>query len=133
MKEVGLDSSSAGRSCHEFSGGQKQRIAIARALMLNPRLLIFDESLSGLDPETHGQLLELILRCKNLLGISILLISHDLAQVANIADFVAVMHQGRIVEHRRAAEFFSDPKHSATLDLLDAPVEKSRFAVAGGQ
>jgi peptide/nickel transport system ATP-binding protein len=133
MKEVGLDSSSAGRSCHEFSGGQKQRIAIARALMLNPRLLIFDESLSGLDPETHGQLLELILRFKNLLGISILLISHDLEQVANVADFVAVMHQGRIVEHRRTAEFFSDPRHSATLDLLDAPVEKSRFAVAGGQ
>jgi peptide/nickel transport system ATP-binding protein len=133
MKEVGLDSSSADRSCHEFSGGQKQRIAIARALTLNPKLLIFDESLSGLDPETRGQLLELILRLKNILGISILLISHDLEQVANVADFVAVMHRGRIVEHRRTAALFRDPKHSATLDLLNVPTQKSRVAAGGAQ
>jgi peptide/nickel transport system ATP-binding protein len=130
IKKVGLDPAAADRSCHEFSGGQKQRIAIARSLALNPQLLIFDESLSGLDSETRGQLLELILQLKETLSISVLLISHDLEQVASIADFVAVMHHGRIVEHRRTTELFSHPTHAATLDLLDAPAEKSRLAFA---
>jgi ABC-type glutathione transport system ATPase component len=131
MEQVGLNPFAGDRSCHDFSGGQKQRIAIARALSLNPQLLILDESLSGVDSETRDQLLELILRLKNTLRISFLLISHDLDQVAASADFVAVMHQGSIVEHRPSPELFSNPTHAATLDLLEAPSEKAQFTFAG--
>jgi ABC-type oligopeptide transport system ATPase subunit len=131
MEQVGLNPFAGDRSCHDFSGGQKQRIAIARALSLNPQLLILDESLSGVDSETRDQLLELILRLKNTLRISFLLISHDLDQVAASADFVAVMHQGSIVEHRPTPELFSNPTHAATLDLLEAPSEKAQFTFAG--
>jgi peptide/nickel transport system ATP-binding protein len=131
MEQVGLNPFAGNRSCHEFSGGQKQRIAIARALALKPQLLILDESLSGLDPKTRDQLLDLIVQLKNTLGIAFLLISHELEQVAEIADFVAVMHQGRIVEHRRTEELFCNPKHPATLDLLDVPAEQSQFTLVG--
>jgi len=99
MQQVGLDPDRAGRSCHEFSGGQKHRIAIARALALEPKLLIFDESLSALDPETQQEILRLLGELKQQLGITQLLISHDLALVSAIADQVVVMQQGRIVDH----------------------------------
>lgn len=100
MLETGLDPATANRSCHEFSGGQKQRLAIARALALEPRLLIFDESLSGLDPETRNEILDLLknLRCR--LGITQLLISHDVETVSTVADSIVLMRNGRIVEHR---------------------------------
>jgi peptide/nickel transport system ATP-binding protein len=98
MESVGLDSSAGDRSCQQFSGGQKQRLVIARALAVNPKLLIFDESLSGLDPGTQREMIELMVQLKAKLGISQLLISHDLDLVHSVADSVVLMSEGRIVE-----------------------------------
>jgi len=95
------------RSCHEFSGGQKQRLVIARALALEPSLLIFDESLSGLDPETRDEILDLLVSLRRKLGITQLLISHDLEFVSRFADNVAVMHDGKIVQQLNSADMLS--------------------------
>ena len=100
MEQTGLDPAVAHRSCHEFSGGQKQRLVIARALALQPSLLIFDESFSGLDPETRNEILDLLVSLRQKLGITQLLISHDLEVVSRVADSVAVMHDGRIVKQQ---------------------------------
>jgi len=108
MQQVGLDPDRAGRSCHEFSGGQKHRIAIARALALEPKLLIFDESLSALDPETQREILKLLRELKHKLGITQLLISHDLALVAAIADKVILIEQGRVVDHIAGQKLMAD-------------------------
>ena len=98
MLRVGLDPAAGHRSCHEFSGGQKHRLAIARALTLQPKLLIFDESLSGLDPGTQTQILALLCELKTALAIPQLLISHDLDLVSSVADVIAVMRDGKIAE-----------------------------------
>jgi ABC-type glutathione transport system ATPase component len=98
LQRVGLDPSTADRSCHEFSGGQKHRLVIARALTLQPKLLIFDESLSGLDPETQAGILVLLREIKGRLGITLLLISHDLELVSSVADEIAVMREGRVID-----------------------------------
>jgi ABC-type glutathione transport system ATPase component len=108
---VGLDPAAAHRACHEFSGGQKQRLVIARALSLKPKLLILDESLSGIDPETREGILELLRTLKEQLGITQLLISHDLELVSAFADSIALMHDGRIVEHQNSATVFKDREH----------------------
>ena len=100
MLETGLDPATANRSCHEFSGGQKQRLAIARALALEPQLLIFDESLSGLDPETRDEILDLLKSLRSRLGITQLLISHDAEIISTVADSIVVMRDGRIVAHQ---------------------------------
>jgi len=105
MQQTGLDPTTAHRSCHEFSGGQKQRLVIARALALEPSLLIFDESLSGLDPETQEEILDLLVSLRRKLGITQLLISHDLDLVSRVADSVVVMRDGRVVEHQDTKEF----------------------------
>lgn len=121
LQRVGLDPISADRSCYEFSGGQKHRLVIARALTLQPKLLIFDESLSGLDPETQAGILALLRELKNRLGKTQLLISHDLELVSSVADSVAVMRDGRLVKHLDAGEilghlepWWNDGKLSAT-------------------
>ncbi len=98
IRRVGLDPADAGRSCHNFSGGQKHRLAIARSLALEPKLLIFDESLSGLDPQTRAEILSLLSELKTTLGITQVLISHDLELVSAVADSVALIRDGRIVE-----------------------------------
>jgi len=108
MQRVGLDPDAAGRCCHEFSGGQKHRIAIARALALEPKLLIFHESLSALDPETQREILKLLRELKHKLGITQLLISHDLALVAAIADKVILIEQGRVVDHIAGQKLMAD-------------------------
>ena len=104
LERVGLDPVTADRGCHEFSGGQKHRLVIARALALQPKLLILDESLSGLDPETQAAILGLLGELKDRLGITQLLISHDLELVSSVANSVAVMRDGRVVEQLGAEE-----------------------------
>jgi len=111
MCQVGLDPGAANRSCDEFSGGQKQRLAIARALALRPKLLVFDESLSGLDSTTEHELLQLIRDLKHKLGVTQLLISHDAEMVSAIADSIAVMEDGTISRHESTAKIAANPEH----------------------
>jgi ABC-type glutathione transport system ATPase component len=136
MEEVGLSADWAGRHPLEFSGGQRQRLAIARALALNPSFLILDESLSGLDLSTQAQILNLLLDLQASRGLTYLLISHDLSLVGQVADFVAVMHQGGIVERGARQQVLSNPQHEQTRSLVNsAQALASNFytAQAGGQ
>ena len=136
MEEVGLSASWADRSPLEFSGGQRQRLAIARAVALKPAFLIFDESLSGLDLSTQAQILNLLLDLQKAHSLTYLLISHDLSLVGQIADSVAVMHQGRIVERGARQDIFADPRHPHTRELLGSVrLAESAFrtAQAGGR
>lgn len=113
MESVGLDPASAGRPCQQYSGGQKQRLVVARALALDPRLLIYDESLSGLDPQTKLEMVELIQSLRGKLGISQLLISHELDLVNEVADSVFTMSHGRIAPQKPAKNHRSIPSRAA--------------------
>jgi ABC-type glutathione transport system ATPase component len=120
MRRVGLSADSAGKRPLEFSGGQRQRLAIARALTLEPSILILDEACSGLDLQTQELILDLLASLQAALGMSFIYVSHDLRAVSDFADEVAVMYQGRIVEHRVSTELFEDPKDPYTRELLAA-------------
>ena len=120
MEQVGLSRHWADKLPSQFSGGQRQRLAIARALVLNPQLLVLDEVLTGLDLSLQAQTLNLLLELQARHGLTYLCISHDLQVVAQIADEVAVMDAGRIVERARTAELFRCPSHSCTRALLAA-------------
>jgi peptide/nickel transport system ATP-binding protein/oligopeptide transport system ATP-binding protein len=105
---------------HQLSGGMRQRVMIAMALSCKPKLLIADEPTTALDVTIQAQILDLMNKLKKDMGASILLITHDLAVIAEMAQSVAVMYAGRIVEYAEVVEFFTDPKHPYTLGLMDS-------------
>lgn len=113
---------------HELSGGQRQRVVIAGALALNPRVLIADEPVSSLDASVRGEILNLLLALRDDLGLTVLVVTHDLGLAWNIADRVAVMYLGRIVESGPTAEVLTDPQHPYTQALLSVVPDISRTA-----
>lgn len=118
MEQVGLDTKDAQKHPFEFSGGQRQRMAIARALALEPELLILDESLSALDALNRDLMVQLLVDLQAARALAYLYVSHDLRLVSQFADEVAVMYQGKIVEQRKTRELFAHPGHFHTRELL---------------
>ncbi|MGH7715284.1 MAG: ATP-binding cassette domain-containing protein, partial [Vulcanimicrobiaceae bacterium] len=125
LELVGLDRNAAGRFPHEFSGGQRQRIALARALALEPEILIADEPVSALDVSVQAQVLKLLAGIRDRLNLAMIFITHDLRVAAQICDSIAVMRSGQIVEYGTASDVYADPKHPYTRELFSAVPGKS--------
>jgi oligopeptide/dipeptide ABC transporter ATP-binding protein len=137
LHQVGLPRDAANRHPHEFSGGQRQRIGIARALAVQPRLIIADEPVSALDMSIQAQVLNLLLDTQEQRGLALLFIGHDLSVIRHFCDRVMVLYLGRIVESGPTEEVFANPRHPYTRALIDAaPVShparrRARGALAG--
>jgi len=120
LNSVGLRADVLNRYPHEFSGGQRQRICIARALAVSPKVIVADEPLSALDVSIQAQILNILQELQKKSNISFLFISHDLRVVQYFSDEIAVMYLGKIVEHARTDELFSNPLHPYTIELLSS-------------
>jgi len=136
MEQVGLETRQANLYPHEFSGGQKQRIGIARALAMNPSLIIADEPVSALDVSIQAQILNLMMDVQEKFGLAYLLIAHDLSVIRHMAHRVAIMYLGKIVELANKKELFENPLHPYTEALLSAvpsfkPKDKGRILLRG--
>lgn len=137
LKKVGLPADSISKYPHEFSGGQKQRIGIARAISMNPKLIVCDEAVSALDVSVQSQIMNLLMDLQEELKLSYLFIAHDLAVVRHISDRVAVMYLGKIVEYTDADTIYKDPKHPYTKALISAipepdPTKKKKRIILQG-
>jgi ABC-type glutathione transport system ATPase component len=131
LEQVGLKPEHYNRHPHEFSGGERQRVGIARAIALEPRLLIADEPVSALDVSIQAQIVALLRSLQRELGIALLLISHDLSVVRHMCERVAVMQAGAIVEQAPVDELFGAPRHAYTRTLLDAVPRLPPLTAAG--
>jgi microcin C transport system ATP-binding protein len=125
LMEVGLEKSMINRYPHEFSGGQRQRIAIARSMILNPKLVILDEPTSALDKTVQVQIVNLLLELQRKYGLAYIFISHDLKVVRALSHSVIVMHDGDIVERNDANKIFNTPQNSYTKTLMAAAFDNA--------
>ena len=128
LDRVGLPQTAAELYPHEFSGGQRQRIAIARAMALEPKLIVADEPVSALDVSIQSQIINLISDLRAQFNLAMIFISHDLSVIRHVSDRIAVMHAGQIVETNTASALFENPQHDYTRTLLNAMPRWSKIS-----